>query len=280
MPVRDEVAPRSSSHRSTLSLQKTQITIHVYDLLPPGRVSSVLWTVGASLLHSGVVINGREYAYGGHDRRGVTGVYWTKPKAEPPGGTFRCEIIHGFTLASAHEIDSVLRTASEEFLGTSYNLLTRNCNHFTSYLCQRLTGNPGPGWLNRAASIGVALPCVVPREWIEPPEYETADGELLDNSADPSGEQAHMLAQSRPRLLSQGLAQDPGNNSQKGSPRSSRGSSQGTTSQGTTSQGTTSQGTSDEERGDARGGKRNKAVLDSSGRRIPAAERAPSDASS
>ncbi|RDA87466.1 hypothetical protein CP532_2820 [Ophiocordyceps camponoti-leonardi (nom. inval.)] len=236
MPVRDDVAPRASSHRSTLSLQKTQITIHVYDLLPAGRVSSVLWTIGASLLHSGVVINGREYAYGGHDRRGVTGVYWTKPKAEPPGGTFRCEIIHGFTLATAAEIDAVLHTASNKFLGTSYNLLTRNCNHFTSYLCERLTGNAGPGWLNRAASIGVALPCVVPREWIDPPEYETADGELLDNGGDPSDEQAHMLSHPRPRLLAEN---------------------------------------SDEE-----GGKRSKPVLDSSGRRIPAAERAPSDAGS
>ena len=51
-------------------------------------------------------------------------------------------------------------------MGTSYNLLTKNCNHFTSYLCQKLTGRPAPSWLNRAASIGVALPCVVPREWI------------------------------------------------------------------------------------------------------------------
>merc|ERR1712000_454913 len=58
-------------HRSTLSLQKTEILINVYDLLPAGRLSSVLWTVGASLLHSGVVINGKEYAFGGHDHPGV-----------------------------------------------------------------------------------------------------------------------------------------------------------------------------------------------------------------
>ncbi|CAM1507420.1 Fc.00g070610.m01.CDS01 [Cosmosporella sp. VM-42] len=186
-------------HRSTLSLQKTEITIHVYDLLPPGRLSSMLWTVGASLLHSGVVINGQEYAYGGHDKRGVTGVYWTKPRTEPPGGTFKCEILHGFTLATDEEIQATLRAASEEFQGTSYNLLTKNCNHFTSYLCKKLTGQPGPGWLNRAASIGVALPCVVPRDWIEPPEYDTADGALLDE--DDSNERSHMLRQSAPHLL-------------------------------------------------------------------------------
>lgn len=34
--------------------------------------------------------------------------------------------------------------------------------------------------MNRAASIGVALPCVVPKEWIAPPDFDTAEGELLD----------------------------------------------------------------------------------------------------
>jgi deubiquitinase DESI2 len=44
-----------------------------------------------------------------------------------------------------------------------------------------LTSRPAPSWLNRAASIGLALPCVVPRDWIAPPDHETADGELLDD---------------------------------------------------------------------------------------------------
>ncbi|RGP78102.1 hypothetical protein FLONG3_3780 [Fusarium longipes] len=200
MPRPKKSSSVSRSHRSTLSLSKTEITIHVYDLLPPGRLSSVLWTVGASLLHSGVVINGKEYAYGGHDKRGLTGVYWTKPRTEPPGGTFRCEILHGFTLATDQEIDATLRAASDEFMGTSYNLLTKNCNHFTSYLCKRLTGQSGPGWLNRAASIGVALPCVVPRDWIEPPEYDTSEGALLDDY-DNSNETTGMLKSTNPHLL-------------------------------------------------------------------------------
>lgn len=138
------------------------------------------------------MINDKEYAYGGHDRHGVTGVYWTKPRTDPPGGTFRCEILHGFTLASDAEIEATVKEVSEEFQGTAYNLLTKNCNHFTAYLCKRLTGRPGPTWLNRAASIGVALPCIVPRAWVEPPDFETADGELVDED-DMSDEQSRML---------------------------------------------------------------------------------------
>lgn len=187
----------SGSHRNTLSMQRTEITIHVYDLLPPGKVSTLLWAIGSSLLHSGVVIGDREYAYGGHDRRDTTGVYWTKPGLEPPGGTFRQAILHGFSFRPQEEMDAIIQEASLEFLGTSYNLLTKNCNHFTSYLCERLTGRTAPSWVNRAASIGVALPCVVPREWIAPPEYDTADGELLDE--DFEDERASMLRHDRSR---------------------------------------------------------------------------------
>ena len=84
-----------------------------------------------------------------------------------------------------------------EFMGTSYNLLTKNCNHFTSYLCEKLTSRPAPNWINRAASIGVALPCVVPREWIAPPDYDTADGELLDE--DFEDERSSMLRHDQQR---------------------------------------------------------------------------------
>jgi hypothetical protein len=96
-------------------------------------------------------------------------------------------------LAPAEEIEAIIKAASEEFQGSSYNILTRNCNHFTSYLCEKLTGRPGPGWLNRAASIGIALPCVVPKEWIAPPDYDTADGALVDADEDDANESSRML---------------------------------------------------------------------------------------
>lgn len=112
---------------------------------------------------------------------------------EPPGGTFRCELLQGFSFRPQHEIEAIIREVSQDFLGPSYNLLSNNCNHFTSHLCERLIGKPAPGWLNRAASIGIALPCVVPREWIAPPDHDTADGELLEE--DEEDERTLMLRQ-------------------------------------------------------------------------------------
>ncbi|KAK6531427.1 hypothetical protein TWF281_008232 [Arthrobotrys megalospora] len=153
----------------------TAVTINVYDLLPPGKLSTVFWHLGVGLLHTGVAIGDREYAFGGHDRRGVTGVYYLKPQQEPPGATFRTSIVHAHVSYTPDQVHDILIEVSQEFLGTSYNVLTRNCNHFTSYLCEKLTGKPAPKWINRAASIGVALPCVVPQAWVRPPECEEED---------------------------------------------------------------------------------------------------------
>ena len=52
--------------------------VSILTLFQPGKVSTVLWAIGSSLLHSGVVIGDKEYAYGGHDQPRMTGVYFTK----------------------------------------------------------------------------------------------------------------------------------------------------------------------------------------------------------
>lgn len=125
----------------------------------------------------------------------------SRPRLEPPGGTFRLEILQGFTVRSDAEIEAVIKEASEAFPGTSYNLLTNNCNHFTSYLCQKLTGRPAPKWLNRAASVGLSLPCLIPTDWITPPEYDSMDGSLVDEEED-DDERTRMLRKEQWRRCS------------------------------------------------------------------------------
>jgi len=185
----------------------------------------------------------------------MTGVYWTKPKTEPPGGTFKCEILHGFTVRPQAELDSIIKEASEAFQGTSYNLLNKNCNHFTQYLCEKLTGRTGPSWLNRAASIGVALPCVVPKEWIAPPDFDTADGELFCEDEDHrSDERSRMLSDRdnshQRHSYEEGLKDDMTDDDEWDSEQ-------------------------ERQRGGSGKGKGKKAVRDTSGRVVPPAERAP-----
>jgi hypothetical protein len=107
--------------------------------------------------------------------------------------------LQGFTFRTEQEIDAIIKEVSDQFLGTNYNLLMNNCNHFTNALCEKLTNKPAPGWLNRAASVGLALPCVVPREWIQPPDCDTAEGELLDDEDEGDEEHSAMLASEQRR---------------------------------------------------------------------------------
>ncbi|KAG0662968.1 hypothetical protein C6P46_003056 [Rhodotorula mucilaginosa] len=54
-----------------------------------------------------------------------------------------------------------------EWYGTKYRLLERNCNTFTHEVVWRLTGRRAPAWLNRAAWVATAIPCIVPAGWID-----------------------------------------------------------------------------------------------------------------
>lgn len=171
----------------------------------PSPLSTVLWTIGSSLHHSGVSLSTPsrepvEYAYGGHPHPNKTGVYHTPPLATPPGASFRCSILHGISFLPAAEIDAIVQRTAAKFTGREYDLLSKNCNHFTSELCLELTGRRAPGWLNRAAGVGVRVPCVVPREWVRVPEAE--DEELVFSDDDEEyggGERAGMLEESRRR---------------------------------------------------------------------------------
>lgn len=78
----------------------------------PGHLSNLLWSIGAGLVHSGIVLNGKEWAFGYHQKPGITGVYHTAPGTEPPGATFRDEILHGFTYRNADEIQDVIEEVS------------------------------------------------------------------------------------------------------------------------------------------------------------------------
>ena len=258
-PSRPSTASRTTSHRSTPSVtpRKTEILINVYDLLPPGSLSSTLWFLGSSLLHTGVVIKSldREYAFGGHDRPNLSGVYWTTPRTLPPGGTFRCELMQGFTFRGEQEIEDIVKEASGQFLGTSYNLLSNNCNHFTSFLCEKLVGRAAPAWINRAAGIGIALPCVVPKEWVAPPDHETMDGELMDENGLEEDERTSMLRVDYQRARN-GFH---GSNSNMGS----EGEDEGWDSQ------------RDRRSGGKGKGKGKDVMRDTDGRVMPATERAP-----
>lgn len=150
----------------------------------------------------------KEFAFGGHDTPGVSGIYATQPQQEPPGGAFRRELFQGVTFRTDDELGSVLDEAAQKFQGTSYDLLNCNCNHFTSFLCVKLTNKAPPGWLNRAARIALTMPCVVPRDWLTPSDYASADGGLLNEEEEDDGRAMLWDESNQPYIYHEQLSMD------------------------------------------------------------------------
>ncbi|KAK9388792.1 PPPDE putative peptidase domain-containing protein [Lipomyces mesembrius] len=167
--------------------RRLSVVINVYDILQDSRFAPLIWILGIGVYHSAVEIDGREYAYGGHEEPGISGVYYSKSKTPLPGGIIcKTSILHGYTSYSQAEVHAIISDLSSEYMGTSYNLLYKNCNHFTNSLLVRLTDRPAPAWLNRATYIGSALPCIIPQTYIKPPKCDVpvcASSESLSSSS-------------------------------------------------------------------------------------------------
>lgn len=139
-------------------------------------------------MHTGVVIKrwNREFAFEGHRFPGVSGIYSTDPQKDPSGRPFRRVVLRDFTFRTDYELSSVLKEATQIFQGTTYDLLSCNCNHFTYFLWHKLTNKSPPAWLNRAANLARQLRCVVPRKWTTASGYARTYYEYLPEDEEDS----------------------------------------------------------------------------------------------
>lgn len=137
----------------TLPAGMLEVRISVYKLNVTGV--GFLDSLGASLAgayHSGLVVAGQEWSFGGHDEDGVSGVYDVEPETNPDFTFFKRHII-GQVKSSKQEIEKLIKRLqfSAEWQGTNYDLVEKNCNHFTSELCWQIMRKRPPDWINNTA---------------------------------------------------------------------------------------------------------------------------------
>ncbi|KAK9109973.1 hypothetical protein Sjap_018033 [Stephania japonica] len=128
------------------------VYLNVYDLHP---INGSIYWLGLGLYHSGIQVHAVEYEFGGHDSPS-TGIFKGKPR-KCPGLTFRKSILIGRMDLGPHEVHKFMEELSKSYTGTSYNLITKNCNHFCNDMSLRLLGKQIPRWINRLAKIGEQL---------------------------------------------------------------------------------------------------------------------------
>ncbi|GER25717.1 PPPDE putative thiol peptidase family protein [Striga asiatica] len=125
-----------------------RLYLNVYDLTP---INHYLYWLGLGIYHSGIEVHGMEYGFGAHEFS-TSGVFEVEPRS-CPGFIFRRSILLGSTDMSRSEFRSFMEHLSNKFHGDTYHLISKNCNHFTDEVCQRLTGKSIPGWVNRLARV-------------------------------------------------------------------------------------------------------------------------------
>lgn len=100
-------------------------------------------------------VHGMEYGYGAHDFP-ISGVFEVEPKS-CPGFIYRCSVPLGRIKMPPSEFQAFLENVASEYHGDTYHLISKNCNHFTDDIAQRLTGKGIPGWVNRLARVGMYI---------------------------------------------------------------------------------------------------------------------------
>ncbi|KAM0885092.1 hypothetical protein ACQ4PT_030559 [Festuca glaucescens] len=106
------------------------------------------------IFHTAIQVYGDEEWSFGYCEHG-SGVF-SCPPCKNPMYTFRESIVLGKTSCSMLMVNHVVRELSWEWPGSSYEILSRNCNHFCNEFCDKLDVPKLPGWVNRFANAGDA----------------------------------------------------------------------------------------------------------------------------
>lgn len=154
---------------------ETQIILNVYDLAPQNRF---LYDFGFGLYHSGVQIGTLEYTFGSGG-----GIITMTPR-NAPGAQFRESIVLGVYSGTSSDIDRIVSELRKKYTGDSYNLLSRNCNHFANAFVYNLLQIEIPGYINRMAELGSMVSCLLPPAIVgESPVANTSSGSSQYNDS-------------------------------------------------------------------------------------------------
>ncbi|CAM6050198.1 unnamed protein product [Sphagnum compactum] len=141
-----------------------EVILHVYDVTNSMNVqaNSVIMNINkimrdgigiGGIFHSAVQVFDEEWSFGFCENG--SGVFSCPPKTNPMY-TYRESVPLGDTEMSVMQVKRILMELCREWPGCSYDLLSRNCNHFCEAFCAKLGVQKLPLWVNRFANMGDA----------------------------------------------------------------------------------------------------------------------------
>ena len=129
------------------------VYLNIYDL---HKINNFIWYFGLGVFHTGIELYGTEYSYGLN-----SGIFGTSPKSIM-NLPLRETIYLGNTNKGYSEIYNIIIELKNTFKENNYNMLNNNCNHFCEMMSYKIVGTKIPNYINRLASFGRKVSCVIP----------------------------------------------------------------------------------------------------------------------
>lgn len=108
------------------------------------------------VFHAGIEVNGLEWSFGLSLDETMPGVSCCEPRSHPAHRFRQAHRLKNSRL-SAEDIGDLISKLLEEYPGSDYNLLRRNCCHFADDFSRRLGAGKIPGWVYRLARVGARV---------------------------------------------------------------------------------------------------------------------------
>uniref|UniRef100_A0A6T0WDF2 PPPDE domain-containing protein n=1 Tax=Alexandrium monilatum TaxID=311494 RepID=A0A6T0WDF2_9DINO len=131
------------------------VTLQIYDAGGTEVVKNVnklLRAVGTGAFHTGVEVYGKEWSFG-FTSDGSSGIFSCPPRCCKTHA-YRESVHLGETELSQLDVEALLSELSSQWRGGHYDVLRRNCTHFSEELCRCLGVGPVPAWVGNIALAG------------------------------------------------------------------------------------------------------------------------------
>eukprot|EP00930_Biecheleria_cincta_P083764 TRINITY_DN73271_c0_g1_i1.p1 TRINITY_DN73271_c0_g1~~TRINITY_DN73271_c0_g1_i1.p1 ORF type:complete len:612 (-),score=123.29 TRINITY_DN73271_c0_g1_i1:46-1881(-) len=143
-------------HQPCSAYEGEPVWLHIYDVKESVEwVNNLIRPAGAGAFHAAVEVFGMEWSFG-YSSEEKTGVYSCYPRSNKQH-KYRESVAMGGTPLAPVLVSEILGQLAREWPGQSYDLLLRNCCHFSDALCRRLGVGPAPAWMTALASAGASL---------------------------------------------------------------------------------------------------------------------------
>mmetsp|Transcript_36507 Transcript_36507/g.93048 ORF Transcript_36507/g.93048 Transcript_36507/m.93048 type:complete len:245 (-) Transcript_36507:26-760(-) len=133
------------------------VRLHIYDVGTSGEVkmiNRVLRPLGAGAFHCGVEVFGLEWSYGDYEQG--TGVFNCRPQC-CEGHTYSESVNMGKTSMLEAEFKARMKMMEVRWLGKDYDLLKKNCCHFSDEVLTLLNVACIPARVTNLANAGAAV---------------------------------------------------------------------------------------------------------------------------